>query len=248
MRCSNVRWVIVLTVISALWIAVEAIAGEVTRSVSVADDNRVAVVIVWDLDAVPESCLIVEEQVPQGWALDGVSAGDSVLHTRLEGDRLRLATGVAPALASAGALTYWLVPESADPQVEMFFDGRATTMHNARQLSLLIGGASAFTPGGSGGDLLVRLTNLQPFDAVPEQGLRLEFAVGLSGEQAQPIVTMEDPPTLTVYVDYRASLTDGPSWLCIHTSAPGERVSAPGSIEFVQGGRSGFYRLRTEGE
>ena len=125
-----------------LWMAGAAEAG-VIRAVSQDAADLIRVTISWDVADDLESCLIVEELIPAGWVVASPT-GNATTHIRMDGVRLCLATGIDPALAPVGSITYALAPGSSHAAGELRFDGRAKTMQNAQEVSIPVEGDQTY--------------------------------------------------------------------------------------------------------
>lgn len=130
-------------IILGLWLTGGAEAA-ITRTVSQDSAGSVCVTISWDLADRMESCLIVEERIPSGWRVV-TSTNLSMPHVRKDVNRVQLATGIHPALSSAGSITYNLARRTASAPEELRFDGIARTMHHAQEVVMRVGGEQAYT-------------------------------------------------------------------------------------------------------
>ena len=232
---------VVLQIMLGLWIAGDA-EGGVVRSVSQGSGSTVGVTIAWNYVKSSESCLIIEELIPDGWVFGNLKVGE-LSGMRQVGRRLHIATGVNIALSPQGSLTYSLLPSAAAVR-PLQFAGVARTMQDTKRVSMPIGGAQSFVlPSEEATRVQLMLTGIQSFLEMPSRGLRLEFAL-----VPPPGQTLESGAAsrATVYVDHTTGLVSAASWRCIFTSIPEARVNSPSAIDLPMGHRSGFYKLRAE--
>lgn len=232
----------------AVW--VDTASATISRTIERVSEVRVAVRLDWSFAAEPQSGLIVEEAIPEGWLLQGADCGGMVPHIREEALSVAMATGIEAPLASSGSLTYWLHNPSVQTGDELHFDGTAYVIQGTEPVSLAVSGTSFFRI-----DTLeweekrLRLTEWSSASVDGEAGVSLSFVVdstpvrafGSEGEDGAA-------PANTIRVEYRSTLRGDEGWQCIHTSAPASRVDHPGSIYLPVEPDPGFYRLRLESE
>lgn len=227
-------------------------AGQLVRSVSSIADSCLVVEIAWDFGALPESCLIIEERIPDGWMVDSVQTDRSGLRMRATGGALQAAIGVGAPRATQGLLTYTLVPEFRWESGVLYFGGVARTMRRAQPATYIVGGANAFDvpeqePLNPEGRLHVRLTGLRmPENSSDAFGPRLSYAIICEAEGEEGVVSGLDEfsETDVIHVEYAPSLLENTPWQCLYTSSVGERAQSPGVIQLPDEYPPGFFRMR----
>lgn len=178
----------------AAWLSSDA-EGAVTRSLQRLSDGRIQVVLTWAPTSARASGMILEEQIPNGWALDviDVQAGATGFVRRAS-----QTWGIALGVTTTGTVTYVLQPVAVTAEA-VVFEGSSKRLETGVVIEEPTGGDCTVMCGPAKG--LGPALYITRFDAVA--GGELEFVTDAS-------------VTGTVFLDSRALSADSQSgWQCV---------------------------------
>lgn len=229
--------------------------GAIDRQVVSSELGSVVLRIEWEFDFEPDSCLIVEEEIPNGWSLDEITPLNNDLKIREDLDMFAVAVDIGRSKSKSGGFEYRLIANFASFSDSISFHGEVLTMADENELHMPITGVRLYDGDGSErvqseGDALkiigVEITSedskeamLLLFGTEPESE-NLQYS--LQSDAVNAMSESSNPNTLAV--DCKENLLSDSAWKCIHTSPPEQRVETPGCISITNEFVSGFYRIR----
>lgn len=208
-------------------------SGAVVRSVYMPVAGEASVVVNWQLDSAPESCLIVQDTLPRGWRLQGAPVGSTEVAVRQDDAGLAFAIGTDEVPPSSGSVSYRLSSADAASLDGLAIEGQLQTIQEGQVCSWPIDSAGPNGIPGEG-DLIsvpamTRLATIKSMSHRGHGGLELAFP--------------ESEPQDVVYVEYVPDMSNDREWRCIRACMPEERLDAPGIVK-MDAPAPGFYRLR----